>query len=109
MLLDRCKSIGIDKLNIRNDFPEEVRGKTKELLTSINYLFIKQVYAASKTIKKLNRKESIEMVREEVLMKIEDLELSTNCSDDEEIEEKDTQPERLLNTKYVTCWLLKNI
>lgn len=49
------------------------------------------------------------MVREEVLMKIEDLELSTNCSDDEEIEEKDTQPERLLNTKYVTCWLLKNI
>lgn len=28
-LLDRCKTMGIDKLNVSNDLPNDVSGKTK--------------------------------------------------------------------------------
>lgn len=78
----------------------------------MNYLFTEQVHAASKTIKKLNRKDLIErrrLEKEDDLLKADDLDGSTDCSDDEDEEEEDSNIEGVLSTKHVACWLLKNI
>lgn len=38
-LSERWKLVEMDKISIGNDLPKDVTSKTKELLTSLNYLF----------------------------------------------------------------------
>jgi hypothetical protein len=52
-LFDDSKLNGIEKMSIYNSIPKEVTGKTKDLLTSLNYIFSEQIYAARKILSKL--------------------------------------------------------
>ena len=52
-LFDDSKLNGIEKMSIYNSIPKEVKGKTKDLLTSLNYIFSEQIYAARKILSKL--------------------------------------------------------
>jgi hypothetical protein len=52
-LFDESKLNGIQKISIYNSIPKEVTGKTKDLLTSLNYIFSEQIYAAKKILRKL--------------------------------------------------------
>lgn len=52
-LFDESKLNGIEKMSIYNSIPKEVTGKTKDLLTSLNYVFSEQIYAAKKILMKL--------------------------------------------------------
>ena len=56
LLFDECKINGIEKMNTCKYLPKEVTGKTRGLLTSLNYIFSEQAYTASKVIRKLKRK-----------------------------------------------------
>jgi hypothetical protein len=52
-LFDDSKLNCIEKMSIYNSIPKEVTGKTKDLLTSLNYIFSEQIYAARKILSKL--------------------------------------------------------
>ena len=64
-LLDESKLNGIDKMRIYNSIPKEVAGKTKELLTSLNYIFSEQIYTARNVLSKLEKKGVMKGFREQ--------------------------------------------
>jgi hypothetical protein len=71
-LLDESKLNGIDKMRIYNSIPKEVTGKTKELLTSLNYIFSEQIYTARNILSKLEKKEVRKGFREQTdFMKVQ--------------------------------------
>ncbi len=82
---ESCNLRGTEKLNIGNYLPKDVTLKTKELLTSLNYIFSQQINAAAKTIKKINSKQLIDdtMRREETFWWTKDSQLPTDCSSDD--------------------------